>query len=282
MSNYQNYTKRKKAITVALLILSVVILGVVTYLVGKPLVRFASSPEVFREWVDSHGIWGKVFFVGVNTLQIILAFIPGEPLEIAAGYAFGAVEGTVLCLIAAALGGMIVFLLVRTLGKKLVNVFFDDEKLDNLKFLKKSPARDLLLFIIFFIPGTPKDLICYAAGLTDVKFYIWLVICTVGRIPSIITSTIGGNALGTQRYVFATVTLVITLILSGLGLLLYRHITKKASAEEHGDDAAGTEGSVSDGSVSGLTEPDALLTEDAPDDRPSPDDRSKEYASKVS
>ena len=239
MSNkYKEYTKKKKAITVILIALSVVLAGVVTYLVGKPLIGFASEPEVFREWVDSHGVWGKVFFIGVNTLQIILAFIPGEPVEVAAGYAFGAFEGTVLCLIASAIGGTIVFWLVRILGKRLVNIFFEDETLDKLKFLRKSPARDLLFFIIFFIPGTPKDLLCYTAGLTDIKFYVWLVICTVGRIPSIITSTVGGNALGTQRYTFAAVVLIVTLIISGIGLLVYRHITKKAADDAAREEAA--------------------------------------------
>ncbi|MBP1586986.1 MAG: VTT domain-containing protein [Clostridia bacterium] len=238
MSNrYKQYSKKKRIVTVALLILSVGIIALVTYLVGKPLMEFASEPESFRDWVSSHGIWGKVFLVSVNALQIILAFIPGEPIEVAAGYAFGAFEGTVLCLIASAVGGTIVFWLVKLLGRRLVNIFFEEEKLENLKFLKKSPARDLLFFTIFLIPGTPKDLLCYAAGLSDVKFHVWLLICTIGRIPSIITSTISGNALGTQRYTFATIAFVVTLVLSLLGLLLYRHITRKASANTGSDTA---------------------------------------------
>lgn len=239
MSNrYKQYSKKKRIVTVAILILSVGIIALVTYLVGKPLMEFASEPESFRDWVSSHGIWGKVFLVSVNALQIILAFIPGEPIEVAAGYAFGAFEGTVLCLIASAVGGTIVFWLVKLLGRRLVNIFFEEEKLENLKFLKKSPARDLLFFTIFLIPGTPKDLLCYAAGLSDIKFHVWLLICTIGRIPSIITSTISGNALGTQRYTFATIAFVVTLVLSLLGLLLYRHITRKASANTGSDTAA--------------------------------------------
>ena len=126
-------------------------------------------------------------------MQVIVAIIPGEPFEIAAGYAFGAVEGTVLCLIAATIGSIVVFMLVRLFGEKLVEVFFPQKKLSTLRFLKSSPRRDFLFLVVFTVPGTPKDLLCYFAGLTDIRFPVWLLICSFGRIPSIITSTIGGE-----------------------------------------------------------------------------------------
>lgn len=89
----------------------------------------------------------------------------------------------------------------------LVEVFFPEEKLKKLKFLKTTPKRDMIFFIIFMIPGTPKDLLCYFTGLTDIKFSLWLLICSLGRLPSIITSTVGGDALGTSNYWFAVAVL---------------------------------------------------------------------------
>lgn len=134
--------------------------------------------------------------------QIIVAIIPGEPLEIGAGYAFGAVEGTILCLIGAVLGGAIVVLLVRRYGIKLVEVFFPKEKIMSLRFMQDSRRLELLVFIVFMIPGTPKDLLCYAVGLTNLRMRDWLWISLVARIPSIITSTIAAR-LGERNYVFA-------------------------------------------------------------------------------
>lgn len=195
--------------------------------VGRPLLRFAAQPERFRAWVDQHGFAGKLAFVGMVILQIIVAIIPGEPLEIVAGYAFGALAGTVLCILAGAIGSVAVFLLVRRYGIRLVEVFFTREKLNKLRFLKSSPARNLLFLLVFTLPGTPKDLLCYFAGLTDLPFGVWLLICSFGRIPSIITSTIGGSALGTQQYLFAVIVFAATLLLSGAGLLLYGRICRK-------------------------------------------------------
>ncbi len=219
--------KTQKILCIAAILVAVAVSALVFVFVGIPVIRFISEPEKFREWVEARGIGGKLAFVGVVILQVIVALIPGEPFEIAAGYAFGAVEGTLLCIVAAAIGSVCVFLLVRQFGEKLAEVFFPQKKLSDLRFLKSSPRRDFLFLVIFTVPGTPKDLLCYFAGLTDIRFPVWLLICSFGRIPSIITSTIGGDALGTQNYFFAAAVFVVTLAISGLGLLAYNTICKR-------------------------------------------------------
>lgn len=222
---------KKKKIIVSICIAAVVILmTAVAYYVGKPMIKFVSEPESFRAWVDSHGIWGRFAFLGMTMLQVIVAVIPGEPMELVAGYAFGSVEGTLLCMIGATLGGIPVFILVRKFGMKAVEVFFSKEKTDSLKFLKSSPKRDLWIFILFLIPGTPKDLLNYFVGLTDMKMPKWLLISFVARIPSIVTSTIGGDALGMKNYTFAIVVFAATLAVSGAGILIYRRICRRHEA----------------------------------------------------
>lgn len=234
---------------IAVLIAAILVVGAGTLLVGRPLVAFASAPERFRNWVDSYGILSRIAYVGMVILQVIIALIPGEPFEIAAGYAFGALEGTFLCILAFGIGSMIVFFSVRRYGMRLVEVFFSKEKLRSLRFLRSSPKRDYLFLTIFMIPGTPKDLLCYFAGLTDMKFPVWAVICTLGRIPSIITSTIGGNALGKQNYLSAVIVFTATLAVSGAGILIYNAICKRHSEKkEKRDGDAGAEQDFDHGS----------------------------------
>lgn len=195
------------------------------YYAGKPLIRFAEEPDQFRAWVDSRGSAAPLLFVGMVILQVIVAIIPGEPLEIAAGYAFGAVEGTLLCLAGTFIGSMIVFLMVRRFGTKVVEIFIPLENLRSLRFLQKSERRlHFWVFIIFFLPGTPKDLMCYFVGLTKLPLKSWMVISLVARLPSLITSTVGGNALGTERYWMAAIVFAVTLAVSGLGVLIYKKI----------------------------------------------------------
>lgn len=220
-------SKQQKKIALLAIAGFILVMGVLCALVGIPMIRFASDPEQFRQWVDSHGILGEITYMLMVILQVIIALIPGEPLEIAGGYAFGAVEGTILCLAAGGIGSAVVFFLVRRFGIRLVEVFFPREKLRQLNFLRSSPRRTVLFLLIFMVPGTPKDLLCWFVGLTDMKLPVLLLICTLGRLPAVITSTVGGNALGDERYWFAVIIFAATFVLSITGLAIYNRICKK-------------------------------------------------------
>lgn len=77
------------------------------------------------------------------------------------------------------------------------------------------------------IPGTPKDILTYFIGLTPMKLSVWLLITATARIPSVITSTIGGDALGMENYKFAIIVFIITAVISIAGILIYRYIQKR-------------------------------------------------------
>ena len=217
----------KKKIYLFAIIVALIFIAAVGYLVGKPMVEFVREPERFRAWVDSSGFVSRVIFVGMVVFQLIIALIPGEPLEMGAGYAFGAWEGTILCIIGCVIGSALVFLFVRRFGVKLVEVFFPREKIRSLRFLQDSRRLNLLTFIVFFIPGTPKDLLSYFIGLTDMKLGTWLLITAVARIPSIVTSTVTGDALGLKDYQFALIAFGVTLALSLAGILVYRRLSAR-------------------------------------------------------
>lgn len=219
--------KQKKMLSAAAIIIFILLFAALAWFVGRPMIRFARQPEQFRSWVDGHGAWGCAAYAAMVFLQVVVAIIPGEPLEIAGGYAFGAWWGTALCLIGAVLGSAAVFALVRRCGRPLAEVVFPKEKLDKLQFLHSSPKRTALLWLIFTAPGTPKDLLCYFAGLTDMKWRTWLLIATVGRLPSIVTSTVGGGALGDRNYTAAAIAFGVALVAAGVGYLVYRAVCRR-------------------------------------------------------
>ncbi len=216
----------KKMLSISVLIAALVFAGAVTVLVGKPMLQFVADPEQFRGWVDAHGIWSRVVFVGMVIFQVLIALIPGEPLEIGGGYAFGAVEGTLLCVLGITVGGILIFLLVRKFGTKLVEVFFPAEKIKSLKFLQNEKRLNLIAFVIFAIPGTPKDLLSYFVGLTPMKLSTWLLITSVARLPSVISSTWGGSALNEEKYIQAVIVFGVTFLLSGMGYFAYQKYSK--------------------------------------------------------
>lgn len=218
--------KHKKIIAGSGVVLFILLSGLVFWFAGKPLLQFVSEPERFRAWVDTHGLWGRLAFLGMVVLQVIVAVIPGEPLEIAAGYAFGFVEGTLLCMLGMTIGGVLVFAFVRRFGIRAVEVFIPREKIESLKFLQNTKRVCIILVAAFLLPGTPKDVLSYCAGLTKIRFVHWLWITSVCRLPSIVTSTMGGNALGRGEATQAVLVFAVTIGISLLGLTIYKRLCK--------------------------------------------------------
>lgn len=216
--------------SIGILIVAAIFVLIFLY-VGKPLVAFIEEPETFRVWIDSFGIWSRLIFIGMIFLQVAVALIPGEPFEIVAGYTFGSMEGTLLCIIGMALSSILIFLLVRKYGVKLVEIFFSTEKINSLRFLNSEKKINLIFFILMLIPGTPKDLLCYFAPLTRIKLGSFIFITTVARIPSIVTSTIGGSMLGQEKYLLAVIAFAVTIVISVIGLLVYNKIQKMKNRE---------------------------------------------------
>ena len=105
-----------------------------------------------------------------------------------------AVRGLIL-LALILLGGLLVFLFVRRFGVKAVEVFFPREKIESLRFLHNEKRLALWVFILFFIPGTPKDIMTYIVPLTPMKLSTFLLLSTVARLPSVVTSTTLGPTL---------------------------------------------------------------------------------------
>lgn len=224
--------KHKKYVATAAVLIFLLFCAAVGYFIGVPMIRLAQEPAQFQALVDSYGIWGRLIFVGMVVLQVIVALIPGEPIELAAGYAFGFWEGTLLTLAGFVIGSWIVFALVRKFGIKLVEVFFSPDKIREFSFLKNPKKTKAVAFILMLIPGTPKDFLSYFAGLTQLTLRHWLLIVAVGRLPSLITSTATGAAAGQQNYILSVVMLCITAVLTLAGILYYRLICKQQKAEE--------------------------------------------------
>lgn len=194
---------------------------------GPELLAFVADAPRFRAWVDEAGALSRIAFVIANMAQIVIAFLPGEPLELAAGYAFGALEGTLWCLAASALGTAAVMALVRTFGLRIVALFFPPEKIASMRWLRDARRFELLLFLCFLIPGTPKDLLTYVAGLGKSPVARIVALTTVGRIPSIVSSTLAAGSFGSGNYLVTGVTVVATAVLAIGGAAAYRQMAKR-------------------------------------------------------
>ena len=191
-----------------------------------PFIRFIEDPEKLRTVIENAGALAPLMFCLLSMIQILIPFIPGEPFELLAGYMFGVIEGTLLCFIAGSISSIIIILLVRKYGTKLVEVFFNEKQHKRLDFLKSKKAFFVYL-LLFIIPGTPKDLLCYIGGLTKFDLTPLILVTTIGRLPGIITSTLPAGALGNKNYKLAIIVYAITIAISIIGSIIYNSIQKK-------------------------------------------------------
>ena len=148
--------------------------------------------------VNSHlenlGAFRYIALFAIQFIQVVIALIPGEFVELLAGFALGTFWGTVLCIVGSAVGTVVIYCGVHRFGKRFIAFFTGKKFYDRMKFLKDPVRRDMFLFILFFIPGTPKDLLLYFSPLLDIKLPRLLLIVSVARIPSIASSCyIGAN-----------------------------------------------------------------------------------------
>ena len=220
-----NAEKRRKIYLLVSLTVFAVLFIAGTATLGPLIVKTVEDPYVFRKFIDSYGFFGRLVFIGIQILQVVFALIPGEVIEVGSGYAFGMWEGTLLCMAGAGIASMGVFSLVRFFGHKMTNSLFNPDKLKRLKFLHDNKQLSLVVFFLFLVPGTPKDLLTYFVGLTSIRPLTFLLITTFARIPSILSSAYAGAKLNEQNYTASIVVFAVTIALSVLGFFIYRWVT---------------------------------------------------------
>ena len=216
-----HYSKAKAAMILSVCSVVLAIASVIGFLLINA--RF-SDTDAIRSWVEQNRIWGAVIMMLLCAVQVVLALIPGELLEIAAGYAFGGVMGAVICAVGILVGSILAILLARRFGRRLVESLYPRERLDGITIMSDPKKRNAMTFLLFLIPGTPKDLLTYVVGLTDMSIPLYICLTMFARMPSIIASTVGGGALEKDRLGYAAVIFMITAAVSAVGYLVYLRI----------------------------------------------------------
>lgn len=219
----------KKREWVRLILSALVLFAMVPItILAIPKVMALTQPhtrELLQRQLESQGIGGWVAFLGIQVIQVVVAMIPGEPIEILAGILYGPLWGTLTCMLGIFIGSIIVYLLVRKLGMPIVSIFIDPEKFQNLRILQDERRFERIAFLLFFIPGTPKDLLTWAAGLIHIRPLRFFILSTIARLPSILTSTLAGTTLLSGDFSTTVLIFVVTGCISMVGLWAHKKLS---------------------------------------------------------
>lgn len=183
------------------------------------------NPEQFRNLLLGFGDWSLAVFVGMQILQVLAAPLPGELIQIAGGYVFGVFTGTLLSLLGILLGSLMAFFMARWLGYPLLQALISKEKLEHFHELLNSNRAEVIVFILFLVPGAPKDIMTFVAGATPIPSGHFFLAAILGRFPGIMVSALIGAQLEKQQYFLAGILSLAAATIFLLGIIYHDRLT---------------------------------------------------------
>lgn len=191
------------------------------------------SPDKFRNYIISLGSFGSVAFISFQILQTIIAPIPGEVIQVAGGYIYGTTLGVIFSTIGLLVGAVIAFYFTRFIGASFIERLMTKKNAKWMVDIIKSKKFSAILFIIFLIPGLPKDFLIYIAGLTPIKALKFFKILLLSRIPWLFVSASIGSNLHCGNYISTIIISIISLVSFVLGLLYKDKLINKLSCNKN-------------------------------------------------
>ncbi len=228
--------KKVKIIKIIIAICTILIfIGIALYLF--PTIKNLATPNgqiEFKNKIQNAGIAGIFIFLALQIAQIFLFILPGEPLEILAGMCYGGFWGTVLIMTSVLISSILIYILVKIFGRSFIYDFSSKEQIDkieNSKIFKNAKNIEYIMFLLFLIPGTPKDLLIYLGCILPINPMRFILISSLARFPSIISSTLAGENIAIANWKMAATVYSITFALVGLIILLVWKFDKSKTTE---------------------------------------------------
>ena len=172
----------------------------------------SSSGDKLGRFLQSLGPYSPAVFVLLQILQVVAAPIPGELTGVAGGFVYGETLGFVLSTIGLGIGSWVAFELASILGRPFVERFISQEVLHKFDFLTTNTGT-FICFLLFLIPGFPKDYLCFLLGLSRMKLSTFLTVSIIGRMPGTYLLTVQGAKFRDQDYLQFAILMVVSAVI---------------------------------------------------------------------
>lgn len=223
--------EKKTKVILSLLKLTVLIIIIVAiplyiYFFQKDMLSGLRSFDDVILLLEKYKTQSILVYIGVQVLQIVISVIPGQAFQFAAGYLYGFPLGLVFSIIGAFLGTVISFYLAKTLGKDAVHLLFGEDRMKYFIDRLNSRKAYTIVFLIYLIPGLPKDVMSYAAGISEMNAKAFLIISLVGRLPGMAGSLLIGSLYYTEHYTSMIIIAIAAVIAFCLCVMFRKKLSK--------------------------------------------------------
>ena len=217
--------------------ISLALLGLLTIiLVLKYLPRILEltvSLDNFRNYIISLGSFGSVVFIFFQILQTVIAPIPGEVIQVAGGYIYGVTFGVIYSTLGLLLGAIMAFYFTRLIGTPFIKKLINKKNSQWMADIMDSKKFSALLFIVFLVPGLPKDFLIYVAGLTPINPLKFFGILLISRFPWLLASVSIGSNLHYGNYISTIIVSLIAIVSFILGICYKDKLISKFSKSSY-------------------------------------------------
>lgn len=211
------------------LIAFLVVVAVIVALVW-PYIHLVFEPDGLDQLIDrvqNAGFGGVLILEAIQFLQVVVAFIPGEVVQVAAGMLYGPWWGALIILVGCIASSAVIYILVHKLGAPFVHDMVPQKYTDKFREFEQSGKFNMVIFVLFLIPGLPKDVFTYITPLSDMKLPTFLVITNLARIPGIVLSTYAADGLLEGRVFESVVMFGVLALIAVVALLVYNRFAAK-------------------------------------------------------
>lgn len=225
--------KNNLIVRIAALLLLVGLIAFFSWRLMPHVTHLFKNPEMFRSLLLGFGHWSLVVFIGLQILQVMAAPLPGELVQIAGGYVFGVFTGTLLSMLGILLGSLMAFYLARWLGYPLLKALISKDKLEHFHELLNTNRAEVIVFVLFLVPGAPKDILTFIAGATPISSGHFFLAAMLGRFPGILVSAFIGAQLEKHQYFLAGVLGLLAATIFLLGIIYHDRLTRFLARHLH-------------------------------------------------
>lgn len=224
-------TKEKNRLWLKPLLFLLIFIALTVLLYQTDFVRFFMDKGRLIRFIESLGAWGFAGFIFLQVIQVVMAPIPGEATGFLGGYLYGPFLGTLLSTVGLTIGSYIAFSLSRSFGRPLTDRFVDKATMDRFDYLLHHKGV-FLVFLLFLVPGFPKDIFCYILGLGHLTTLEFLAIASTGRLFGTLLLTMSGHYLRDAQYghlfILAGIAIVVIIL-----IFVYKNRLERMLREWH-------------------------------------------------
>ena len=222
----------------------------IVIVIGVPVFLYVNYKDTLfdPDWLrglpavlERHRSTAARILIGFQILQVIICVLPGQPIQYVSSYFFGILRGYLISIAGAVIGAAAAFYLARLLGQDALHVIFDKEKVEDYRRKLNSGKGLLAVLLIYLIPGIPKDLVGYAAGISEMEFRPFIIVSTIGRSPAMIGSLLIGHFMGQKNYAAVVIVSVVFIMILAVCFIKRKDLVKKLDELEDSLDDNGKE-----------------------------------------